>query len=35
LSGLGDAQPELYASAREAIYGERSPLDFSFTQRGG
>ena len=34
LQGLGDAQPELYASVREAIYGERSVLDFSFTERG-
>ncbi|MAD61334.1 MAG: tRNA 2-thiocytidine(32) synthetase TtcA [Myxococcales bacterium] len=34
LQGLGDAQPELYASVREAVYGERSVLDFSFGERG-
>ena len=27
LQGLSEAQPELYASVREAIYGERAPLD--------
>ena len=34
LQGLSEAQPELYAAAREAIYGERSPLDLSFMPRG-
>lgn len=34
LQGLGDTQPELYASVREAIYGEKSILDFSFVPRG-
>lgn len=34
LQGLGNAQPELYASVREAIYGERSVLDFTFNERG-
>ena len=30
LQGLGQTQPELYASVREAIYGEKSVLDFQF-----
>ena len=34
LQGLSDAQPELYASVREAIYGEKSVLDFNFRPRG-
>ena len=34
LQGLSEAQPELYDSAREAIYGERTPLSFAFAMRG-
>lgn len=34
IQGLSEAQPEVYASVRDAIYGERSPLDLSFAPRG-
>ncbi len=34
LQGLSDTQPELYASVREAVYGEGTPLSFDFVARG-
>lgn len=34
LQGLSEAQPELYDSVREAIYGEGTPLSFDFATRG-